>query len=163
MIPGEEIKISLPLDQMAYRVPKGHCIHVEVSSTYWPPLWPSRSLIELTLHVGKIDTPVRRSGEQGERIFSAPEVDHPWKIETFRPARNERRQISGMASGTVTPEILDHFGSTKGLTTGSCTALWPANGGQSTLKTRSALAGGHTGPMKTAGPLGPCARKPIPV
>jgi len=88
---------------------------VEVSSTYWPLFWPSRSLIELILHVGKIDTPVRPSRDQGERIFSAPEADHPWKIETFRPARNERRQISGMASRAVTSEILDDFSSTKGL------------------------------------------------
>ncbi|MBT6532555.1 MAG: CocE/NonD family hydrolase [Marinovum sp.] len=115
LIPDEIIEISLTLDQIAYRIPKGHRICIAVSSTYWPLLWPSPAPVELLVHAGAIDIPVRLSGNQDERIFPPAETDSFWQIETLRSARNERHQSIDMASGAVTLEILDDFGSAKDL------------------------------------------------
>jgi predicted acyl esterase len=37
---GQEIEVSLDLDHIAYRVPKGHKIRIAISNAYWPLLWP---------------------------------------------------------------------------------------------------------------------------
>lgn len=128
LVPDEEFEISLDLDQMAYRVPAGHCVRVAISTCYWPLLWPSPVPVELTLHAGEINIPIRQSGDQDERIFPTPEADQPWKVEIIRPTQNERRQIIDMNSGIISLEIIDDFGSTKdsdhGLVHGSVAREW---------------------------------------
>ena len=128
LVPDEEFEISLDLDQMAYRVPAGHCVRVAISTCYWPLLWPSPVPVELTLHAGEINIPIRKSGDQDERIFPTPEADQPWQVETIRPTQNERRQVIDMNSGIVSLEIIDDFGSTKdsdhGLVHGSVAREW---------------------------------------
>ena len=128
LIPNKEYEVSIVLDQMAYRVPAGHCVRVAISPTYWPLLWPSPVPVELTLHAGEINIPVRPSGNQDERKFPPPEADPPWQIEVLRSPKNERRQITDMTTGTVTLEIVDDFGSTKdldhGLVHGSVARKW---------------------------------------
>ena len=107
---GEVIDVSLTLDQIAYRVPKGHKIRVAVSTSYWPLLWPSPEASTLCLHQGSIDIPLRQSGLKDERIFPPAQTETPWDIEILRPASNARRVIEDMHSGIVTLEILDVFG-----------------------------------------------------
>ena len=128
LIPGEEIQISLALDQMAYRVPTGHSVRVAISPSYWPLLWPSPVPVELTLHAGEINIPLRPSGDQDERVFPIPEADQPWKVEIIRPTKNERRKIIDMTSGIETLEIIDDFGSARdldhGLVHGSVAREW---------------------------------------
>ena len=38
---GEAVEITLKLDHIAYKVPRGHKIAVAVSSAYWPLIWPA--------------------------------------------------------------------------------------------------------------------------
>ncbi|MEK9733110.1 MAG: CocE/NonD family hydrolase [Paracoccaceae bacterium] len=125
---GEAIDVSLTLDQIAYRVPKGHKIRVAVSTSYWPLLWPSPEATTLCLHQGSIDIPLRQSSLKDERVFPPAQTETPWDIEILRPASNARRVIEDMHSGTVTLEILDDFGKNKdrdhGLVSGGIAREW---------------------------------------
>ena len=125
---GEVIDVSLTLDQIAYRVPKGHKIRVAVSTSYWPLLWPSPEATTLCLHQGSIDIPLRQSGLNDERVFPPAQTETPWDIEILRPAGNARRVIEDMHSGIVTLEILDDFGKNKdrdhGLVSGGIAREW---------------------------------------
>ena len=125
---GEVIDVSLTLDQIAYRVPKGHKIRVAVSTSYWPLLWPSPEASTLCLHQGSIDIQLRQSGLKDERVFPPAQTETPWDIEILRPASNARRVIEDMHSGIVTLEILDDFGKNKdrdhGLVSGGIAREW---------------------------------------
>jgi uncharacterized protein len=47
---------------MGYRVPAGHRLRMSVSSGYWPMMWPSPELVQLTVHTGgptRLELPVR--------------------------------------------------------------------------------------------------------
>ncbi len=39
--PGEEITVEVPLHSLAHRIAAGARLHVAVSSSYWPMVWPS--------------------------------------------------------------------------------------------------------------------------
>ena len=125
---GGVIDVSLTLDQIAYRVPKGHKIRVAVSTSYWPLLWPSPEASTFCLHQGSIDIPLRQSGLKDERVFPPAQTETPWDIEILRPASNARRVIEDMHSGIVTLEILDDFGKNKdrdhGLVSGGIAREW---------------------------------------
>ena len=39
--PGRAYDVSLQLDDIAYRLPKGHRLRLSISNAYWPMVWPS--------------------------------------------------------------------------------------------------------------------------
>ena len=128
LIPGTDIDIELALDQIAYRVPKGHTIRVAISTSYWPLLWPVAEAAEITLKGGALDLPLRKSGDADERQFLPPETADPWRIAQLRAPKNSRRHITNMETGEVTLEIIDDFGSARdlehGLIHGSIAREW---------------------------------------
>ena len=128
LVPDETIEISLNLDQIAYRVPRGHSIRVAISSNYWPLLWPVPEPAELHLKAGVIDIPNRPSGTTDERIFPQPETDAPWEVMTIRQPSHQRRHTTDMVNGSETLEIIDDFGSVKdldhGLVNGGVAREW---------------------------------------
>ena len=82
--------IEVILDQIAYRVPKGHKIRVSISNCYWPLLWPMPDNSTLTLVQGKFDLPISSHGDVDERKFRPAVVGEPWKIESLREGGNQR-------------------------------------------------------------------------
>ena len=128
LIKDELINITITLDQIAYRVPKGHHLRIAISSNYWPLLWPMPEAAVINITEGQLDVPLRPSGSKDERYFLNPESDAPWEIETIRPAQNSRKQISDQTTGEVTIEIIDDFGSVRdcdhGLISGSVAREW---------------------------------------
>jgi predicted acyl esterase len=109
MVPGEAEQVSLRLDHIAYRVPKGHRLRVALSTAYWPLLWPAPEAAGLNLTGGTIDLPLRPVAD-AEWTFPPPDADAPWQAETLRDAAKTRRVIEDMGTGTVTLEIVDDFG-----------------------------------------------------
>ncbi|TDE36754.1 CocE/NonD family hydrolase [Antarcticimicrobium sediminis] len=108
--PGKSYDIAVPLDQIAYRLPKGHRLRVAVSSAYWPLIWPSPQSAELTLEQGRIDLPVRPTASGADCAFAPPEADAPWQTRPLRAESHIRRIETDMVSGTVTLVIEDDFG-----------------------------------------------------
>jgi hypothetical protein len=122
------IDVTIPFDHIAYRVPKGHRIRIAVSTSYWPLLWPSPESATIQLDAGTLDLPTRQSGSKNERDFAEPEAETPWNTEVVRQASNSRKQTTDLATGLVTLEIIDDFGSVKdndhGLINGSVAREW---------------------------------------
>jgi putative CocE/NonD family hydrolase len=109
MMPGQSYDITLDLDHIAYRVPKGHRLRVAISSAYWPLIWPSPERTELHLTAGQIALPHRPTADN-EWSFPPPDAAEPWDPEVLRPADNSRRVETDLNSGTVTLAITDDFG-----------------------------------------------------
>lgn len=110
LVPGETYDIALPLDHIAYRVPKGHHLRVAISSAYWPLIWPSPETTELTLASGRLDLPVRNTATKDEWSFAPPESDVPWQPGELRPESHIRRQETDLTSGEIHLIIEDDFG-----------------------------------------------------
>ena len=49
---GETISIVFDLDQIAYRIFKGHKIRLSISNSYWPLLWPTPDKSEIEIVEG---------------------------------------------------------------------------------------------------------------
>ena len=128
IIPNELMDIEVTLDQIAYRVPKGHKIRVSISNCYWPLLWPMPDIGTLTLVQGQFDLPISSHGDLDERGFQPAVLGKPWKIETVRESGNQRNVKRDLKSGIVTTEIIDDFGKKidqeHGLITGSIAREW---------------------------------------
>ena len=45
--------MKIKLDDIAWRVPKGHRIRVAISTSYFPMMWPAPEPVTLTLYAGK--------------------------------------------------------------------------------------------------------------
>jgi putative CocE/NonD family hydrolase len=109
LTPGTPVGITLKLDHIAYRVPRGHRIRVAISSAYWPLIWPDPETATLTLSGGHLDLPLRPA-EGDEWQFPPPESDTPWQVEELRPESHVRRQETDLTTGRVDLVIEDDFG-----------------------------------------------------
>jgi putative CocE/NonD family hydrolase len=123
MAPGAMTDITLDLDHIAYRIPKGHRLRVSISTAYWPLLWPAPEAAEVTLSSGQIDLPQRPTSGGDEYSFAPPTSAAPWETETLRPENHIRRQEIDRVTGIVSLIIEDDFGKLRdadhGLITGS--------------------------------------------
>lgn len=123
LTPGEPVRAVLHLDQVAYRLPKGHCLRISVSTAYWPLVWPAPEAATITLFSGTLNLPVRRTTRRDEHVFEPPVAADPWQVETLRESGNLRRREVDMQTGIVSLVIEDDFGKVRdaehGLITGS--------------------------------------------
>ena len=103
-------QITLALDHIAYRVPKGHRLRLAVSNAYWPLIWPSPEAGTLTLTAGHVDLPCRPLATQDEWTFPPPESEAPRRTETRREPGNSRYVETDLKSGAVHLVIEDDFG-----------------------------------------------------
>ncbi|MEX0364439.1 MAG: CocE/NonD family hydrolase [Ruegeria sp.] len=108
--PGKTFDITLDLDHIAYRVPKGHHLRLAISSAYWPLIWPSPETAELHLTGGEIALPLRPSGQTDEYAFPPPDAEASWATETLREGSNARRVETDQVTGEVDLVIEDDFG-----------------------------------------------------
>lgn len=110
LTPGEQVEVTLKLDDIAYRVPRGHVLRVAISSAYWPLVWPSPEAVTLTLHEGWLDLPVRPHAAQDEWRFAGPEGAPPRAVEALRKGCNSRIVERDPDTGVVSLVIEDDFG-----------------------------------------------------
>lgn len=52
MMPGERVRVRVPLKVCGHRFPAGHRIRLSLSTAYWPLVWPARDAATLTLVTG---------------------------------------------------------------------------------------------------------------
>ncbi|WP_299561386.1 CocE/NonD family hydrolase [uncultured Sulfitobacter sp.] len=115
MQPGKTEDITLDLDHIAYRVPKGHRIRVAISTAYWPLVWPAPVAATVTLGSGTITLPQRPTTGGDEVNFAQPETATPWETEELRAPKHIRRQETDMVTGIQTLIIEDDFGKLRDL------------------------------------------------
>lgn len=123
LTPGVPVEVTLKLDHIAYRVPAGHRLRLSISTSYWPLLWPAPEAATVTLELGVLHLPVRRTARKAECSFEPPTAADPWQTETLRSGSNTRRREVNLKTGVVSLIIEDDFGklrdSDHGLVAGS--------------------------------------------
>lgn len=77
LVPGRSYDVSVPLTELAQRIPRGHRLRIAISSSYWPMVWPSAQPVTLTVspHGCSVQLP-RLDRESG---WSTPEFGPPRK------------------------------------------------------------------------------------
>ena len=108
--PDQPCEVTLKLDHIAYRIPKGHRLRVAISTAYWPLIWPSPDTAEVTLTAGAVDLPVRATAKGDEWVFPPPDADAPWQVTTLREGSNVRRTETDLTTGETSLVIEDDFG-----------------------------------------------------
>lgn len=107
VVPGEEMKITVPFHGVGCRVLQGHRLVVQISSTYWPILWPAPKPVTLTLRPGTctLKLPVRtvNKEEPAPRVLADP------------PKRTGKRPLTRMRDGSMERSI--HTDLTTGMVT----------------------------------------------
>jgi hypothetical protein len=108
LVPGEPVRVELPLKVIAHRFEAGHRIRLSVSTTYWPWMWPHPEPVTLDLSCGEssfLDLPVRlpQRGDDALRPFGPPERPAGLEIEVLsrRPTQRSIRLDLADASAEV--------------------------------------------------------------
>ena len=124
--PGRTYRARIGLDDIAWRIPKGHRLRVAISTSYWPMLWPSPEPVTLTLEMGEsvMEVPVRPVAKTDKAPDFPQAVAAPPLAEEELSATSHRRQRgTDPGTGAVTLTIEDDFGKYRnldhGLITGS--------------------------------------------
>jgi putative CocE/NonD family hydrolase len=111
--PGKTYNIKVQLDDVAYKMPKGHKLRVSISTSYWPLIWPSPEPVALTVTAGAsfIDLPVRtpRRGEKAP-TFAPAEASAPVEIVQLDKPFNQREVSIDQRTGQQRLVIVDDFG-----------------------------------------------------
>ncbi len=118
--PGKSYKVSVAMDHVAYRFPKGHRIRVAISTAYWPLIWPSPEAVTLTLLTGKSELalPVRPKRREKLRPFPEPEGAAPVSLRWLREAGNSRTVEMDVVTGEQVIRLVDDFGEAENLAHG---------------------------------------------
>ena len=118
LTPGDPVEVTVRLDHIAYRLPKGHRLRVAVSNAYWPLIWPSPEATTLQITEGHLSLPVRPRATGDEWQFPPPDAAPARKVRMRREAANSRRTETDHVSGEVSLVIEDDFGLTEDLAHG---------------------------------------------
>ena len=105
LVPGQAVRVQLPLKVIAHHFAAGHRIRLSVSTTYWPWMWPHPDPVTLGLCCGEdsfLELPVRspRAEDGALAPFGPPE----------RPAASRLRcspggQPSGPSGTTLSMDL----------------------------------------------------------
>ena len=111
--PGKRYRMKIKMDDIAWRLPKGHRLRVSISTSYFPLMWPAPEPVTLTVYAGKsqLHLPVRKdvAGEtplSWKSAEAAPAVD---MTEIAKPW-NKRETVIDPETGELRIEIADDFG-----------------------------------------------------
>ncbi|WP_306120675.1 MULTISPECIES: CocE/NonD family hydrolase [unclassified Roseitalea] len=110
VVPGEEMAVIIPLHGIAYRMPAGHRLAVQIASAYWPILWPSPEPVTLTVRPGAstLELPVRRMTADAPAPRAMPEPhpdDRAPKVTTVTSGALERTITTDLATGLQTQRL----------------------------------------------------------
>lgn len=102
--------ITLPLDQIAYRVNSGMKLRLAISTNYWPFLWPLPEQATVTIMSGELELPVHQGTENDEWTFEEAEGATPWAHRPIRPMSHERTVVTDQTSGEIAFHVFDDMG-----------------------------------------------------
>jgi uncharacterized protein len=113
LVPGQRYRMQIKLDDIAWRVPRGHRLRLSISTSYFPLMWPAPEPVTLTVFAGatNIQVPVRdRSADETPPTWPAPEAAAPVAMKEIREGWHRREKTVDPVSGETRLEIVDDFG-----------------------------------------------------
>ncbi len=105
MVPGEAVRVTVPLKVCGHRVPAGHRLRLAVSTAYWPLVWPARDPATVTVLTegSRLVLPVRRPVEDDPDVhFAAPRHGPAAPATRLAESRLARRVSFDLIADTVT-------------------------------------------------------------
>jgi putative CocE/NonD family hydrolase len=115
--PGRRYRITLQLNGVAQRFPRGHRLRLSISTSYWPLAWPPPKPVQLTIYSGtsSLALPVRlpRANDKKLRPFADPEGAEPLNAVLVRPREEEWRVIRDLRRDVSTLEVVLDTGTTR--------------------------------------------------
>lgn len=104
--------LNIQLDDVAYKIPKGHKIRLSLSNAYFPLVWPSTTHqpIEFIPALSTLKLPLHLLNNIITPTFKQPESATPCHVEYLRDSKSTRTVNEDIMSGKVTTEIFDDFG-----------------------------------------------------
>jgi uncharacterized protein len=111
--PGQRYQMKIKLDDIAWRVPKGHKLRVAISTSYFPMMWPAPEPVALTVHTAKseLHLPIRKKLDDEKLVkFGQPEAAKPAAQKEIKPASNKREMTVDAKTGETKLAIVDDFG-----------------------------------------------------
>ncbi len=113
MVPGQTVRVRLPLKVCGARIPAGHRIRLAISTAYWPLVWPSRDPATITVTTGRstLTLPLRPA-QPGEApvAFAAPRPGPAAPQTRVAEGRMERRSSLDLLTGVATAVTLGEGG-----------------------------------------------------
>lgn len=114
LVPGQKIRIRMPLYHTAHSFKPGHRIRLALSTTYWPVLWPTPEVATVTVWTGAstLVLPVRAPKEEDKTIrpFEDPEIAPPLAKEILQEKNLRRHIIRDAATNETVLHHLDDGG-----------------------------------------------------
>jgi len=120
MVLAEAVEVAFALDQMGYRVASGHRVRLALSNAYWPFVWPSPSVGQLTVTGGSLTLPVHHGADAIEWVPPPAEHAAPWKHRVLRQGATRRFINRDLITGHRALVVEDDAGDTENLTHGLC-------------------------------------------
>jgi len=115
--PGRRYKVTVHLNGIAQRFPRGHRLRLSVSTNYWPLAWPPPKPVQLVIYAGSstFSLPVRppKKSDARLRAFKEPEGAPPLATTLLRPREEEWRVIHDLRRDISTLEVVLDTGTTR--------------------------------------------------
>jgi hypothetical protein len=111
--PGKRYRVKIKLDDIAYKVPKGHKLRVSISTSYFPMMWPAPEPVKLTVYAGasELNLPLRKIRSlEAPVTFAEAEGATPVELKHIKPSANKREVTVDPKTGETRLEIVDDFG-----------------------------------------------------
>ena len=112
LIPGEKYSVSLTLNHIAQRFPKGHRIRLAISSSYWPLAWPSPRPARLTIYTERssLILPIRapRTQDLELRDLGSPQMAPAPAASLLAPAFREWMVHQNLGSNKVELRVINN-------------------------------------------------------
>ncbi len=96
LVPGQAVRVELPLKVIAHRFGAGHRIRLSVSTTYWPWMWPHPRPVTLGLCCSAgsfVELPVRTPRAQDDALAPFGPPERPAGIATDVLSRRPTQRI----------------------------------------------------------------------
>lgn len=110
---GKRYRMKIKLDDIAWRIPKGHRLRVSISTAYFPLMWPAPEPVRLTVYTAKsmVHVPIRKETADDTPIAWQPaEAAEPARMTELKKPWNKRDTRIDPETGALSIEIVDDFG-----------------------------------------------------
>jgi uncharacterized protein len=111
--PNKRYRMKIKLDDIAWKVPKGHRLRVSISTSYFPIMWPAPEPVTLTVYAGASDIqiPVRKPlTDEKPVIWQQSEAAEPVATKVITQPFHKRDVTTDPTTGEKRLEIVDDFG-----------------------------------------------------